>query len=159
MAEEVNNPGKASKALVNTISIMDRLSAEKFGELLKCAIYVKTKQGEEPIVIYPMFDQEKYSDSLRFADILNLSSLGLLDYKDAPNMEYTLVINSLNARYGDLHFTLKCKESKNIIEIGDVGLTRMGRELGSILTPDIDQNYFEKIKQYWKNHDIDVIEI
>ena len=55
----------------------------------------------------------------------------------------------LKARYGDKHFILKSNKGISIMS-GNVNLTRSGKELAKILTPEIEYEYLDRMKDFWK---------
>lgn len=158
LSEECNKPGTISRNLINIISIMDKELANAFKELMKCVIFIENENGEEePSAMYPMNDEE-YNKSLHFMDIVNLSSLGLIEYSAGLSGGYIWSVKRLKARYGNQHFILKCQDEETGISGGNVSLTRSGMELAKVLTPEVEYTYLEKIKSFWRKREIEVIE-
>lgn len=158
LSEESIKPGTASKNLINIIAVMDNESANAFRELIKCMIFLEDDNGEEePSVIYPINHKEEYNKNLRFTDFVNLSSLGLLEYSAGLSGGYAWENTELKARYGDKHFILKSNKGISIMS-GNVNLTRSGKELAKILTPEIEYEYLDRMKDFWKKRNVDIIE-
>lgn len=157
LAAEANSPGTASKALVNTISIMDKELADSFRKMIKCMVYIKDEDDEEtPSIIYPLNDEEVYNKSLMFSEIINLCGIGLIELQVIRG--YVWNCKEINARYGEEEFLLRASGEANEIPIGNISLTKTGIELATILTPEKEDGYFDKIKNYWSNNGIEVVE-
>lgn len=160
LGEEANEPGIISRSLINTIASMDQELANDFQKLTKCIVYEIDEEGKEsPAVILPIQDEKNnYKDVISFMDLVNLTSIGLIEHEIGFGARYVWKEAEILVRYGNEQFTLKCQNESKEIPIGNVGLTRNGMELAKIVTPVRDERYLERIKAFWREQKIKIIE-
>lgn len=151
LAEECNNPNSVSKSLLNALTLMDKRLANSFKTLCKYSIHINDETHTDGIeVIIPdVTDMEAYNITLQFMDIVDLASLGLLEY----NMGQYVMGQTGTVRYGDERIAVKGKEP---ILCGMVNTTSIGQELAKVIIPEVDYIYFEKIKKFWTEHDVNI---
>lgn len=157
LAEECNKLGSISRSLVNTLATMDRTSANSFRKLCTYVITATINGDLAPSVVIPsVTDFEKYRINMQFGEIVDLTSLGLIEYE--PLTGYLLPSDEEEiVTYGNKRFKFKIPQ-KNI-PCGQVNLTRSGSELFKIIVQDVDWKYFDKMKEYWKEKGIEIFEM
>lgn len=157
LAEECNNPKSVSKLLINTLSLMDNQSASSFRKICKyIMLTTEDENGKEPTVIIPdVTNLGKYNILLTFTEIVDLTSLGFIEYTTAVGGCYC-ISGEVECTYGNFKLKLSAKDGTGVIPIGAVNLTRIGKELANIILSEPDSVYFEKIKEYWKEQNIEI---
>ncbi len=157
LAEECNNPKSVSKLLINTLSLMDNQSASAFKKMCKYIIFEIDNKGEkEPNVVIPdVSNLEKYNILLKFHEIVDLTGLGFIEYTTGAGSSYC-IYGDVECMYGNFKLKLSSKDGTEKVSVGVVNLTRIGRELANIIISEPDYVYFDKIKEYWDEENIEI---
>lgn len=156
LAEEASKPGMISRNLINTIAVMDHELADAFRRLSKAIVYLQGDNGEEPEIVLPIHEEKgKYHQIISFMDLVNLTSIGLVEYAVSFGSAYIWDVKEATVRYGDERFILRSQNNK--IPIGDVNLTRSGIELSKIIVSEVDATYLSQIKEFWRERGIEII--
>lgn len=155
LAQECNNKECVSKALVNTISLMDHDLAKSFNKLCKCLVYIEEQNGNKDIeaLITTIESMEEHKIPVNFQDIVNLTSIGLIEYSQIG--EYGYNTSRAKIKYGMEEFEIE--SSTTNIMTGHVNLTKTGRELVKMVIPEADEDYLLEIKRYFMESKLNII--
>ena len=154
LAGEANAPGKFSKRTVNFMESLDKQDALFFTKL--CAFNWTLLSSIHPLI----FDSnaEIYSKNGMTFDILkHLDAIGLISFESVSGYQILEISLTIVAVYNNATYTLKFpKEKDNNLEIGEVLLTNIGRELASICVPETVAGFDEYIIKKWKKKGIEI---
>jgi hypothetical protein len=167
LAGEANVPGSFSRRTVNVLADIDKFDAELFTRLCGFGWMVEghelphlkgTSEEDRPHLVPLVFDASSqiYRDSgIDFQRLFLLQNLGLIQFDSlgigfiwSPLPQTTTV--SYHGRV--LELTLRAiapKHPNNALVVGQVLLTRAGRELASIISPAPVEGFFDFVRDRW----------
>jgi hypothetical protein len=128
LAGEMNAQGSFSRRTVNFLADLDRSDCETFTRL--CG-YACTMGGGPSVLVYNT-DHPIYSVGTNFGAISHLESIGLIQFSVHSGYQLLRVPRYVVINYYDTATILELEHDENIFEVGQVLLTRVGRELASI---------------------------
>ena len=140
LAGEANTPGAFSKRTVNLLSDLDNNDAELFMHF--CGFVWTIDESVVPLVFdhkNEIYDPHR----INFSSLLHLESLGLIQFNIASNFVLAELPKKATALYFGRQLELTFPEdAENEIDVGQVLLTRAGRELAAICgSPSVDGFY------------------
>ena len=140
LAEEAQNSGRVSKALLNALSITEGYQARCFENI--CQYCIDTKNGE--IMILPI-DEELETLACFERDVFE--ELDDLGYVKLMQMGYTSYdVYLLKGNYREKQISIENAEKG--ISIGQVSLTKMGKTLSSFIEKRYDENFINMLKEF-----------
>ena len=158
LAGEANAPGTYSRRTVNSLSDMDKVDAELFAKLCDfiCMIQTNVSKLEMPLV----FDERASiyrQHEIHFVNLLHLDSIGLIRYilNEGELVGFRNFSEEVSVFYSGRRLVVKPRTPQNPLATGRVELTRTGRELSSICNTKHVEGFWEYMKDYWKEHDLE----
>lgn len=137
LAEEISNPGTVSKSLIHILSIIDRDDAKAFVSLANFCVIIEG-------LCFPIIYTEEIAlyaqNDLNMDEIINLVDIGLIQRDEFPlSIE---ISNNTDIIYFDSKIDIG---NVNKICIGNIILTKAGRELMSVIT---DKRKIEEFAEF-----------
>ena len=149
LAGEANVPGTYSKRTVNFLSDLDKVDAEWFRKL--CG-FGWTMGSREPLIFDVRADIYT-KNGISFVSVTHLDSIGLLKFNNLAGFVRTGLHKRLVAQYYGRPLRLElAKDADNELDIGQVLLTRIGRELEPICGSEPVHGFFDYVKERWKQY-------
>ena len=149
LAGEANTPGTYSKRTVNLLSDFDKKDAELFTKLCGFSWMVR---GVVPMV----FDEqaEIYNrHGINFGTLIHLESIGLVQYEGLTGFERRKLPKRFSVCYYDKLLLLEMpQETDNVLDIGKILLTKIGRELAPISGSKPVDGFYEYVKNQWRQY-------
>jgi uncharacterized protein DUF2806 len=129
LAGEANSPGSFSKRTVNLLNSLEKPDAELFSSLCNFGIVL----GHLSPLIYDT-DHPIYNDrGIDFGSLMHLESIGLIRFESLGGFSRRGFSNNIYLLYGEDMITIEFKEEQNnMLKIGKVVLSQIGRELSAI---------------------------
>lgn len=132
LASEVNTPGKYSKALLHTLSIMDSGQAKLFCNISRfCIPEYKNEESVHPILFIASNVKSYEKSGINFDGLVELEQLGLIqcDFKDEFIFKKKKIL-----RYGNKVIEIYGNpQNQDKINVGNVRFTRNGQVLYRIV--------------------------
>ncbi len=159
LAGEANTPGQYSKRTINLLASLDKYDAELFTSL--CTFSWKFKGIDNVFIIISYLSNEILLKRNIISNTLNhLENIGLITYNHIDPGNFLGVVESIDAFYFDQIFHLKFPNKQgNSLPAGDIVLSKTGKELMSVCSPEHDEEYKKFIIKVWQKEDIIVGEI
>jgi hypothetical protein len=127
LAGEANSPGKYSKRTINFLSNMDKPDAEMFSLLCR---YVWDIGGDFTPIILNLSDKIYDAKGMNYDVIKHLQDIGLLIFEPYGGFNKQNIPQVINIYYQGDSYKLELPLPKdNIIEVGKVLLSKVGKEL------------------------------
>ena len=147
LAGEANSPGSFSKRTVTALAGLDTVEARWFTAL--CS-YVVTVDGMRVPLVFDHDDEIYTTRGITFEVVNDLASIGLVRM---GGFQATELAQQLTVEYygKPLHLTMP-KGPNNDLNIGEVFLTRIGRELAGICGSEPVDGFFEYVATKWEKH-------
>jgi len=153
LAGEANEPGKFSKRTVNFMESLDKQDALLFTKL--CTF--NWTLGDIQPLIYDSSAEIYSKNGMTFGILKHLDAIGLISLQSLSGYQLQGFPQTTVAVYNNAPYTLKFpKEMDNNLEIGEVLLTNIGRELASICVPETVAGFDEYIIEEWKKKGIKI---
>jgi len=153
LAGEANAPGKFSKRTVNFMESLDKQDAHFFTKL--CAF--NWTLGDIQPLIYDSSAEIYSKNGITFGILKHLDAIGLISLQSLSGYQLEGLPQTGVVVYNNATYTLKFpKEKDNILGIGQVMLTNIGRELASICVPETVAGFDEYIIEEWKKKGIEI---
>tara|TARA_B100000959_G_scaffold267973_1_gene312129 strand:- start:2417 stop:3058 length:642 start_codon:yes stop_codon:yes gene_type:complete len=149
LAGEANAPGTYSKRTVNFLSSLDKKDAELFQTLCSFGWIVGSFT---PLVFDP--EATIYNDrELNFNTLTHLDSIGLIQFNSLQEFQRLRMPKKIVVLYcgQPLTLTLK-KEEDNMLPIGHVLLTNIGKEFVNVCTTSGVKGFVDYVKGKWKKY-------
>lgn len=154
LAEECNTPGSIPKALLHIMEQMDKDMAESFVKVASVSVWYE-HEGRKiytPIITGEVLDEYYRSLGLKYGDLLELQSVGLI------KMDFGIAESSYVQRpefapivvhYYDQEYTI-CDDAQEFC-VGNVVLTGSGQALcGTIVVSKIEGFFEERCIPFWE---------
>lgn len=146
LAGEVNQPGKFSKSLIHTLSVIDDSQARVFCNISRYCMREKNSENIHPIIFIATNVDTYKALGIDFESLVELENLGLLQCNFEKEFifserKYLVYRNRVIEIYGT-------QKSKNKIKVGNVLFTKNGQALYKIVDPiykEFDNNILEFI--------------
>ena len=152
LAGEANAPGTFSKRSVIFMESLDKQDAILFTKL--CAF--NWIFGDiQPLIADPT--AEIYSkNGITFSDLKHLDTIGLISFQSIAYQRSGFPQTTV-AVYNNAAYTFKFSKKKdNILNLGNVILTNIGRELASICVPETVAGFDEYVIEEWKKKGVKI---
>ena len=161
LAGEANVPGTYSKRTVNALSDFDKFDADLFAKLCDfiCVLAIDDEGSKykTPLVFderAPIYRQH----GIAFVNLLHLDGIGLIRYimDEGEMVGLSNFSGGVSVSYFDRRLVVKPGTSQNHrLSTGRVEFTRVGRELSKICSTKPVEGFWEHMKDYWKDHDLE----
>ena len=161
LAGEANVPGTYSKRTVNALSDFDKFDADLFAKLCDfiCVLAIDDEGSKykTPLVFderAPIYRQH----GIAFVDLLHLDGIGLIRYimDEGEMVGLSNFSGGVSVSYFDRRLVVKPGTPQNHrLSTGRVEFTRVGRELSKICSTKPVEGFWEYMKDYWKDHDLE----
>lgn len=146
LAGEVNQPGKFSKSLIHSLSVIDNSQAKVFCNISRYCMHEKNSENIHPIIFIASNVDTYKALGIDFESLVELENLGLLQCNFEKEFiftgrKYLVYGNRVIEIYGT-------QKSKKKIKVGNVLFTRNGLALYEIVDPiykEFDNNILEFI--------------
>ena len=146
LAGEVNQPGKFSKSLIHSLSVIDDSQARVFCNISRYCMHEKNSENIHPIIFIASNVDTYKALGIDFESLIELQNLGLLQCNFEKEFiftgrKYLVYGNRVIEVYGT-------QKSKKKIKVGNVLLTKNGQTLYEIVEPiykEFDNNILEFI--------------
>jgi hypothetical protein len=153
LAGEANAPGKFSKRTVNLVANLDKSDAVLFSNL--CSFVFVIAGGPSPLVFN--CNDKIYSEvGLYFSTLSHLENAGLIQFDAASNYARKGL-----GQKGFIHYfgrpvwiEFPGQKEKNILNTGQVILTRPGAELFPLCAAQPREGFVEYVKEHLKRYGI-----
>jgi hypothetical protein len=148
LAGESNSPGTYSKRTVNFLSDLDKSDAELFTRL--CG-FVWIFGGFTPLIYE--YQHQIYKDKgINFDSLSHLESIGLIQFNSFGSYDLLDLPKRFTVIYYGTPIRLEMpQESGNVMDIGSVSLTRVGKELAPICGSKPVDGFWEYVTKMWKD--------
>ena len=147
LSGEANSPGSYSKRTVNFLSSLDKNDAGLFTKLCKFGWMT----DEVTPLIYDVQNDIYNKYEIDFRSLSHLESIGLIQFNSITGFRQLGLPKRVTLRYYNQFTLLEFqKESDNELNIGNVLLTKIGKELAPICGSSPDQDFYEYICEKWK---------
>ena len=149
LAGEANAPGTYSKRTVNFLSDLDKTEAELFTKLCGFGWYIG---GVVPLAFD--FQAEIYNRcGINFNTLSHLESIGLVQFAPLTGFLRQELPKKFGVFYYGRELILEMpKDTGNTLELGQVLLTRIGRELALICGSQPVEGFWDYVKEQWKKY-------
>lgn len=147
LAGEANSPGTYSKRTVSFLSDLDKSEAEVFTQL--CG-FVWEMQG---IVVPLIYDEQAdiYNrNGIGAGGLRHLESIGLILFQLGGFVDRRLPKTYFVSYYGAQIVLNLPHETENAIQVGQVILTKVGRELAAICGSKPVEGFLDYVVERWK---------
>ena len=161
LAGEANVPGTYSKRTVNALSDFDKFDADLFAKLCDfiCVIEIDDEGGKykTPLVFderAPIYRQH----GIVFVNLLHLDGIGLIRYimDEGEMVGLSDFSEGVSVSYSGRRLVVKPRTPQNHrLSTGRAELTRVGRELSLICSTKPVEGFWEYMKDYWNDHDLE----
>lgn len=155
LAGEANSPGNFS---IRTINFLATLSQKEARDFLRVCAHLWTFPGGKLLTIIRYEGQLNPTDGQSVREIgydclQHLADIGIIEFNPHDSGFIIPVPAAIIAYNGSPIFLQKPKHIvQNTIQIGNVMLTQMGRELASICKPAYDYCIMEDDMEWWMRH-------
>lgn len=154
LAGEANNPGAFSQRTVNYMSDIDKLDADLFTKLCSFCWHFYTDDTPEPQVLIYSHRENIYNEyGISFGKLMHLDEINLLTFQgfsegffdDNPgaitrSSYFGIVVNiDINSE----------RNSNYNLKLGQVALSKVGRELSSICNSQPNSDFFDYVLRKW----------
>lgn len=149
LAGEANKPGTYSRRTVNSLSDLDKTDADLFTRF--CG-FVWEFKGLTPVVLDTKADiYNKYD--INFDTLIHLDSIGFVRFDRTANFFRIRLPLKFSIYYYDKPLFLEMPQgADNKLAIGNVLLTRIGKDLASICKRKPVEGFYEYVKDKWKQY-------
>lgn len=146
LAGEANAPGTYSKRTVNLLSDLDKSDAELFTKLCGFGWMIRN-------VVPLVFDEkaEIYNrHGIDFDTLSHLESIGLVRFAAPANFtQLSLTKRFVVTYYGKRLLLEMSQDVDNVLNIGNILLTKIGQELAPICGSKPVDGFYEYVKNQW----------
>ena len=152
LAGEVNAPGTFSRRTINAIADLDRRDCEMFTKA--CGFLVDF--GGPALLIHDINDPLYTQCGIEYGMVSHLDNIGLLDFHSNGQFTLTIPPGEDTATYfgTSFHMTIP-QEPLNVVSMGRVRLTEMGRELAAIAGGQSVPGFADYLRQRWASFLVD----
>jgi hypothetical protein len=156
LAGEAGNPGSFSKKTVNLMSDLEKRDAILFIKLCSFIVYLS---GEKIPMIFDSSAEIYNSVDLNFVNLTQLSNMGLINYLPIAGFVRKDYKTNTFANYGTTKFQIDFNEENKNREIrtGEVLLTSVGKEIASIISPELVEGFDDYLFQELRKQKLTVI--
>lgn len=146
LATEANAPGAFSRKTVNLMNDLDKSDAELFTRLCGFAWDIDAVV----VLVFGIRDEMYNRNNIGFSTLSHLESLGLIQVSHLSGFENTGLPKTVAASYHgkSVNLTLP-KDIENSLNLGNVILTRAGRELVPVCESRPVDGYFDFVYDRW----------
>lgn len=149
LAGEANSPGSFSKRTVNFLGDIDKGDAELFQTLCRFGWNI----GYFTPLIFAHQSSFYTNKGIDFDTLSHLDSIGLIKFGGMRGFVENKLPKDLSASYCNQQLILKVEIDMNDeLDIGQVLLTQVGRELASICKVEEVDGFFDYVKEHWSMH-------
>lgn len=149
LAGEANNPGTFSRNTINILETLDKYDAEIFTTLCRFCWYIENNIR----CIVSSSEEAIYNDlGINFDALQHLEDLGLIKFSKAFSLLEDKLPQQMKAHYFGTQINMEIPEDKNHqIIIGEVLLSRSGRELSLVSNAKPVDGFIEYTVKYWED--------
>ncbi|MEW6351934.1 MAG: DUF2806 domain-containing protein [Thermodesulfobacteriota bacterium] len=148
LAGEANAPGSYSRRTVNLVSELDKSEALLFTQL--CG-YAWAFPGEVVPIVLDFHDAIYAKNGIDFGLISELESIGLIQFSSIGKFQLLDLPKRVTVLYHGQPVELEMSEDNdNVMHVGQVLLTKMGRELAPICGSRPVDGFKEYVLDRWK---------
>jgi len=149
LAGEANSPDTYSKRTVNFLGDLDKRDAELFLALCSFGWYF----DDFTPLVFDSTDPIYNEKGLDFNALTHLDSIGIIKFANISGYNQIDVPKTFTVSYFEepLKLTM-AKETDNILFIGRVLLTQVGRELALVCQAPRVEGFVDYVKDKWKAH-------
>ena len=149
LAGEANTPGTFSKRTVNFLSDLDKNDAVLFQSLCSFGWFV----GSFTPLIFDCQDKIYNDKGLNFAALTHLDSIGLIRFDSIAGFNRIQLPKRFITYYCGQPLAMEFPNEKdNILSIGQVILTNLGKELINVSKVPGVAGYYDYVKEKWNEH-------
>ena len=149
LAGEANAPGTYSKRTVNFLSDLDKAEADLFTQLCGFVWMI----GKLELLVFDETAEIYNEHGIDFDSLSHLESIGLVQFGESANFMIEGLPKRLTVVYYDRLLVLKMpKDADNMLTVGKVLLTRIGKELAPISGSQPVDGFVEYVKARWKRY-------
>lgn len=151
LAGEGNVPGSFSKRTINLMSSLDKRDALLFEKICDCIWDVG---GPVPL-IYEDENEVYRKKGINFAVLKHLDSIGLISYEGLAGYNRTKLDKHVRVSYQKKSILIELqKEKNNVLPVGKVLLTTVGKELSTTCNIKRVNGLFEYVLEHWKKQGV-----
>lgn len=148
LAGEANSPGKYSKRTINFLSNMDKSDAEMFSMFCR---YVCDLGGDPTPIIINLVDKIYDANGMNYDVIKHLQDIGLIIFDPHGSFNIQHIPQTIFMNYQGNRYKLELSFPKdNILEIGKVLLSKVGRELVQLVGSNSLEYFVEYVIEHIK---------
>jgi len=148
LAGESNYQGTYSKRTVNFLSDLDKRDAEMFKRLCGFGWII----GEVIPLIYDVNHAIYNDQGINFVSLSHLKSIGLIQFESIAGYRHTKLPKRFVVQYYNIPVPIEMtKDSDNEMKLGNVLLTKIGKELAPICGSKPVDGFLEYIIEKWKD--------
>ena len=150
LSGEANAPGSFSRRTVNFVSELDKEEAELFSTLCRFSWFIGTNL---PLIIDHR-DKVYNEYGVDYTSLSHLHSIGLVDFHSLGQHHVSSVTQEkILVSYFDRSYLLDVsKASKKILEVGQIVLTKIGKELAPLCSGGPVVNFRDYVLEKWKEY-------
>lgn len=148
LAGEANSPGTYSKRTVNFLGSLDKADAELFSSICGFGWLVS---GIVPLIYDPQ--AEIYTErGVNFSALTHLDAIGLIKFQPVTNYTRLKIPRLFPViYYGNLFMIEFANDENNVLNIGNVLLTRIGEQLAPICGSKEVDGFDDYVVSKWRN--------
>ncbi len=148
LAGEANTAGAYSKRTVNFLGSLDQVDAQLFTSLCGFAWNIG---GPQPL-IYDLDSSIYKSQKITFSSLTHLDDIGLVSFDSLAGFEKIHLPKTISISYHETPLMLQFKKAtENELEIGNVLLTKIGKQLAPICVAGPVDGFFNYIFKIFEN--------
>jgi hypothetical protein len=149
LAGEANSPGTYSKRTVNFLGDLDKKDAESFQALCRFGWIV----GNFCPLIFNAQDKIYNDHGVNFGTLSHLDSIGLIQFSILTGFERISLPKTFTVSYCGKPLSLTMEqEADNKLPLGNILLTRVGRELATVCQVPGVEGFDEYVKGKWSKY-------
>ena len=150
LSGEANSPGSFSRRTVNCVADIDKEEAERFSTLCRVSWFIGTNC---PLIIDHR-DKIYNEYGVNYTSLSHLHSIGLVDFHSLGQHHVSSATQDrIIVSYFDRSYLIDVsKSSKKILEVGQIMLTKIGKELAPLCRGNPVVNFRDYVLEKWNKY-------
>jgi len=146
LAGEANAPGKFSKRTTEFVATLDKRDAQLFTNFCSFCWTI----GDTCPLIFDNNDKVYNEKGVNFESLSHLDSIGLISFDGIGTFIRRELPKYINTFYYGTTITIELPLDENTFQLGQVIMTRVGKELAPIAGATRSNEYFQYVLEKWR---------
>lgn len=153
LSNEANTPGTYSKRTINLVGAMSKSDATLFTNLMKFNFQI----GNATPLIFNESDKIYNDYGINFNELIHLQDLGLITFGNIAGYKRLKLPDEFTIPYFEKSLKFKFLEKGRDLDIGNVLLSKIGKELSTIVSAEPVKGFLEYVIDFYQKKKVEVV--